>query len=242
MTRTQTSGGGPSANGSWVPEEIIEPLGRLVLKPASRWNVFLVIFLTWCRYGYGEAFLTIGQIADRTKLSPRTVKSAVKGLLELGVIKRIGRAGKFAVDVHQIAANGRVPREPNQPQDGDEHAQGADRRAQHAICGSPKPRCSSSAARKGFTARQQAVIRSTLDEMTELLGSDAADLLLPAQTARTLGLEVGVTLGKAFALLNEGCDARVAHKFTGALFSLRADERIQGTELVADEREIQEPN
>lgn len=82
---------GPHSPGVWLPNDIERALRRLRLKPVSRMSVLLEITFTWCRYGRKEAWLTTAKIADETGWSLRTVKEAVKELLGLGIIKRVGR-------------------------------------------------------------------------------------------------------------------------------------------------------
>jgi hypothetical protein len=87
--------GGQSARGAWVPWDLALAIGRLSLKPPSRWQVFFAVLFPWCRYG--EAWLTIGQIGDRTGLHKRTAQAALSDLIAQGILKRVGRYGKLVV-------------------------------------------------------------------------------------------------------------------------------------------------
>ena len=87
----------PQVPGVWVPQELVIALSRLRLKPPSRMSVLLEIVFTWCRYGRKEAWLEISQIAQATDLCQRTTQSSVSDLIAWGLIRRVGRRGKFVV-------------------------------------------------------------------------------------------------------------------------------------------------
>ena len=90
--------------GAWVPWPAVERVAMLRLRPASRWQVFFLILSTSCRYGGRPAILTVAQIAERTGLGVRTVKSALKGLIDAGHVRRVGRYRKLVVAA-SITAN-----------------------------------------------------------------------------------------------------------------------------------------
>ncbi len=87
----------PSDHGAWVPWAVVERLATIKLRPTSRWQVLLVILLTSCRYGRRDARLSIAEIADRTKLSESTVKSAINDLCKAGLVRRTSRYRRLAV-------------------------------------------------------------------------------------------------------------------------------------------------
>ena len=74
--------------GVWIPREIAVCLPRLTLRPPSRWQVFMVVLLTWCRYGCTEARLSIQDICEATGLARRTVQAALAALISLGLVQR----------------------------------------------------------------------------------------------------------------------------------------------------------
>ena len=87
----------PSKPGAWVPWPVVEQVARLRLRPASRWQVFLLLLCVSCRFGRREARLSVKEIATRTGLSERTVKSALADLAKRGLIRRQGRYRKLVV-------------------------------------------------------------------------------------------------------------------------------------------------
>src|SRR5579859_6066030 len=86
---------GQSEEGAWFPWDLVQALSRLSLRPTSCWQVFIAVLFPWSRYG--EAWLTIGQICERTGLGQRTVQAALSDLIEKGILKRVGRYGKLVV-------------------------------------------------------------------------------------------------------------------------------------------------
>ena len=87
----------PSERGAWLPWSVIEQLVKLRLRPASRWQVLLLLAATSCRYGRKEARRSVEEIADATGLSNRTVKAALADLIEAGFVRRVGRYRKLVV-------------------------------------------------------------------------------------------------------------------------------------------------
>lgn len=83
--------------GAWVPWPLVERVVRLKLEPPSRWQVFLVVLLTSCRFGGGEARLSVAEIAERTELSERTVRSSLADLARAGLVARPSRYRKLVV-------------------------------------------------------------------------------------------------------------------------------------------------
>jgi hypothetical protein len=83
--------------GAWVPWDVVERVVALRLRPPSRWQVFLVILFTSSRYGRRDARLSVAEIAARTGLSERTVKSAIGELCKAGLVRRTGRYRRLAV-------------------------------------------------------------------------------------------------------------------------------------------------
>ena len=74
--------------GAWIPWSIVEQVAKLRLRPASRWQVFVLILTTSCRYGRKEARLSVKQIAATTGLGERTVKAALADLIAAGHVRR----------------------------------------------------------------------------------------------------------------------------------------------------------
>jgi hypothetical protein len=186
--------------------------------------VFLAVLFIWCRYGRKEAWLTAGKIAELTGLSERTVKAAIKDLVAIGVIRRIGRAGKFEVIL------------PPQPAGPPTVIDGEDKVALPTCtgdCPSPNSTFSSSLdkERVGLAKKQVVAIERTLASASVLLGDDAGALPLLAETAHALGLPRGLSFHGAFERLRYGCNVQTAHCFTGAVLSLHNAERIQGKDL-----------
>lgn len=89
----------PNNPGAWIPWDVVLQLPGLKLSPPSRWQVFLAVLFTSCRYGQRDALLTVLEIANRTGLSERTVKNAIGDLVACGAIRRTARRGRFAVNL-----------------------------------------------------------------------------------------------------------------------------------------------
>jgi Helix-turn-helix domain len=209
--------------GAWVPWRLVERLCRLELRPPSVQRVLLAIVLTACRYGGWEARLGVDDLAQRTGLSPRTVKSALALLISRGFISRQGRYRRLVVNLLPESepageAPELAPRTCKQP------------------CPSPisievSSITSEMKAPSIFSPRQQAVIDGVLTEATELLGSDAGCLILPEDQASQLGLTPGITYQEARRFVAQGGNRRLARDFVKAILSLRHDWRVQGDEL-----------
>lgn len=90
MSRTKAFG-----SGSWLPWDVMLQVVKLRLRPASRWQVYLVILLTSCRYGSRDAILTTADLALRTGLSERTVKDAIRDLVAKKLVRRTSRYRKL---------------------------------------------------------------------------------------------------------------------------------------------------
>jgi len=216
--------------GAWVPWSIAEQLPRLNLKPASHWQVFLVVLLTWCRYGCGEARLGVRDIADMTGLSTRTVQTAVSKLIAIGLLKRLGRYRRLAVDMDVLRdlAGDRGAIAPHTHK-----KSGAGRSASKLA--SPKgnkdcvsPICINVFNKESnepsiFTSRQLAAIQGIFADASELLDQDSTQLPLAKNVAEALGLAPGTSYAAAFASIRREGDAAQAHRFTGAVFALRND-------------------
>jgi hypothetical protein len=86
---TRTGPGGKP--GAWLPWPMAEALCHLTLHPPSRWQVLVAVLVTSCRYGGGEARLGVDDLAGLTGLAPRTVKGALKDLIDRGLVRRVGR-------------------------------------------------------------------------------------------------------------------------------------------------------
>ena len=94
----------PKTPGAWVPWPGVEALCRLKLKPSSHWQVLLAVYLTSMRYGGREAKLSIAGIARMTGLAERTVKGAVAALVKEKLVVRVGRYGRFKVNLTAAAS------------------------------------------------------------------------------------------------------------------------------------------
>jgi hypothetical protein len=208
--------------------ELAESLVRLRLRPASRWNILLVVLFQWCRYGQKEAWLMVRQIAARTKLSERTVETALADLIKLGILRRVGRRGKLVV-VPEALTIGTGNNDPRRDDDGPH-----DRRHRDLPNGDPSRGPSRPAPvnreKAAFTPKQRKVIENCFAEASELLGEDARDLLLSDHVANKVGVQTPVTYGDAYTLLDRG-GCGPPYEFVAAVLELRNDERVQGREL-----------
>ena len=215
-------------SGAWVPWPLTQSVWRLDLRPPSRWKVFLVILFTWCRYGRKEAWLTVQKIAKDSNLSERTVKASLKDLFALGVVKRVGRAGKFVVMLDDMSKGHSM----GLPQPESEGEDKLARSTGNLTCPSSNSIYSSSVKyRTGLTKKQSYAIKTTLAATSELLGNDAGNLPIPAERAQDLGLLCNTSYHEALVRLENDCDAKTAHKLTAAVLALDSDERVQGREL-----------
>lgn len=228
--------------GAWISWNAIEQLLKIRLRTGSRWQVLLAVVMTWFRYGQITARLSISDISLKTGLSQRTVNNALAELFAFGVIRRTSRYRHFTVELSNVtklidpqnpAALSRVR---------DEEVAGeailVARPLGNHVCASPTTTYvsvsnkKSSVQRKGtFTPRQQDVINDVLKEVSDLLGSPAADLTLPPKVATKLGLPVGTSYGMAMGLIEASDDRQSAGKFVRAMIELRSDPKIQGLEL-----------
>lgn len=96
-----------------VPADVYERVVRLRdLRPASRWQVFLLILLTSCRFGGRPAYLSVADIAAKTGLSARTVKAALADLLAAGLVRRDGRYKRLVVPLLHPPGPPTVPETP----------------------------------------------------------------------------------------------------------------------------------
>jgi hypothetical protein len=77
----------------------IKALCRLSLRRASQWRVFLLVLLVARRKGGDDAYLSIARIARRTGLAERTVKLALRDLLEQGLVTRPNRYRHLRVNL-----------------------------------------------------------------------------------------------------------------------------------------------
>lgn len=86
-----------SGFGAWLPWPVVQRAVKLRLRPASRWQVYLLLLCVSCRFGGKEVRLSVAEIAERTGLSERTVKAALAGLIAAGHVRRLGRYRKLLV-------------------------------------------------------------------------------------------------------------------------------------------------
>lgn len=87
----------PNEYGSWLPWSVVMQAVKFRLRPASRWQVYLLLLCTSCRFGGKEARLSVAEIAAKTGLSERTVKAALADLIAAGHVRRLGRYRKLVV-------------------------------------------------------------------------------------------------------------------------------------------------
>jgi hypothetical protein len=81
-----------------------------------------------------------------------------------------------------------------------------------------------------FTRRQHSVISRVMAEASELLGSEAGNLVIPADFSRRIGLRPGTKYIEAYDRLKVHGSRRQASVFVAAVLALRSDERVQGKE------------
>ena len=87
-------------HGVWLPNDMAEKVYRLQLGPASSWRVFLAVLFTAARFGGRDAFLSAARISEMTGLASRTVKSALKNLIQLGLLTRPARYRHLRVNLN----------------------------------------------------------------------------------------------------------------------------------------------
>jgi predicted DNA-binding transcriptional regulator len=98
--------------GVWIPQSVADALPRLSLQSPSQWRVFMVVLMTWCRYGCQEARLAIRDISKETGLAKRTVQYALKDLIKLGLLRRTGWYKRLAVVAEALPTGQAEPTEP----------------------------------------------------------------------------------------------------------------------------------
>jgi hypothetical protein len=222
---------GQSKHGAWVPWDLALAIGGLSLMPSSRWQVFVAVLFPWCRYG--EAWLTIEQISERTGLSKRTAQAAVSDLITGGLVRRIGRRGKLAVVPEAITTRKRN-NDPRRYDDGPHDRLHRDLRIGdpgNGPSGFPALPAQASGETATFTPKQRAAIEGCFAAASNLLGEDARGLVVPESTAAKLGIASPVTYGRAFRILDQKGNHPARRLFVGAVLKLRYDERVQGREL-----------
>lgn len=235
--------------GAWVPWELAVRLPRLALRPPSRCQVFMTVFLTWCRYGCKEARLGAKDIALITGLSDRTVKSALAALISTGLLRRVGRYKRLAIVADALPREeGKPPPSPVTAVETAESAGGANMlappRCTHA-CTSPT--CIDVSSKKigkgggGFTQRQLTTIQDVMCEIGELLGDDPYALAVPQAFTARLGLPAETTYQMAMEQISTNGTPAMAGKFVAAVLGLRQDPRVQGTELRGGEESDSTP-
>jgi hypothetical protein len=217
---------GKPVHGAWLPWDLALAIGRLNLKPPSRWQVFLAILLPWARFG--EAWLTVGQICERTGLRKRAAQAALSDLIALGVVKRVGRYGRLVVVPEAITTRTRNS-EPRRDDDGlpDRHH---GRRYGDLGRGPSRP-APANREEATFTQKQRKLIGKCFADATELLGEDARRLSVPESVATKLGLEPPVSYGQAYLILERDGRCAACGCFVRAVLDLLTDERVQGREL-----------
>ncbi len=219
--------------GAWVTWELALALPKLAIRPPSRWKVFLAILFVWCRYGRNEAYLTIQQIAEGTCLSKRTVTAALKDLIAQGLVRRIGRCGKLAVNPAAIAAGAIGDEELRQRGNNNNspHIRPEAGRTRDQLAQRTGPTLSDAEAGPSFTSKQVLVIERCFREATELLGFDCRNLTLSNATAMTLELRPTTTFGEAYDELHRQGQPRACRDFVAAVLGLRSDERVCGRDI-----------
>ena len=228
-------------NGSWLPLTVAECLPRLRLRPSSRSQVFLAVLIVWCRFGCGEARLSILDISTMTGLAPGTVKGALADLLARGLLKRLGRYKRLAVDVKALRMRAGPPATASSAASTSGGRSGGKGmrvppRDTQGITSPTSSYVSVSKKDKGrsrFTPKQVATIRDVMVEARGLLGSDPYALEISPASVAPLGVPIGTTFGTAMRALAAGGTGYQRGKFVAAVLGLRQDPRIQGTELTA---------
>lgn len=234
--------GAANGVGAWVPWEVAEAVMRLGLKPASHWQVFMAIVFTWCRYGQGEARLTVAGLAEQTGLGTRTVQAAITNLIERKLVARIGRYGRLCVTVpvgKNAPGSADIPALPEQaPSPRRRAIMSALPKRTHA-CASPTVYMFSSLVDVGkgsFTQKQRDLVADIFAEASGLLGSDVGGLVLDGRHAEALGLPAASTYSDAIQAVTRVEDKALTRDFVKAVIALRRDDRVQGTLLISAER------
>jgi hypothetical protein len=249
--------GSSDGPGAWVPWRQAEALCRLGLTTPSHWRVLLAVSMVAARYGGTVARLGVDDLARMTGLAPRTVKAALAALIARGLVIRVGRYRRLAVDLggDRETSTVVVTPPPNGESGGDgarvdESVRRAGRRGAGACkvapargnltCTSPTSFYVSSLqpTQQGgwgaFSPCQAAIVADVLAEAAELMGPGAVGLTLPAEAATRLGLPPATTYTDARAAVARSGDRSRARDFTAAVLRLRRDERVQGRELGPD--------
>jgi phage replication O-like protein O len=235
--RLSPSGASDNGLGAWVPWQLAEAVIRLDLRPPSRGRVFLAIFFTWCRYGQGEAHLTVSKITEMTGLSKRSVQGAITALIEQELITRIGRNGRIRVTLRKLESDTSGASLPASPRLGQASQRSADISAlptRRQACASPTVFMSSTLVdinTDTFTKKQFAFITDVLREAFELMGSDVGGLIMDDRHTAELRLVAPVTYAEALKAVVTSKNKAMARDFTKAILALRHDERVQGIEL-----------
>ncbi len=201
----------------------------------------MAVLVVWCRYGCGEARLSILDISRTTGLATGTVKGALADLFARGLLKRSGRYKRLVVDVDALVMRAGPPTTasstasttgersgskdmPVPPRD----TQSSTSPTSSYVSVSKKEQESSR-----FTPKQLATIHDVMDDARGLLGDDPYALEIPAAYTAPLDMPIGTTYGTAMRNLEAGGAGQQLGKFVAAVLSLKRDPRIQGTELTA---------
>jgi hypothetical protein len=200
--------------GVWFPQDVVERVSRLRLRPASVFQVLFVVLATQWRYGGNEARLTASKIAEMTGLGYATVKRALAALTSAKLLVRPRPRGCLRVVLDAPVNSETVA--PVRTKQIDPHAN----------VPSVEP-----LRRFGFTAKQQKLIDDVIVEASEILGSDALVLSVPTKIAERLGLKSDISYADALAAVKQSGDKLSARNLVSAVLALRNDDRVQGRDL-----------
>jgi hypothetical protein len=224
--------------GAWLAWPTAAAVCELDLRRPSLWRVFLAVLLTSARYGGREARLSTADLARMTKLAPRTVKGAVAELVNRQHLIRPTRYQRYLVNIPGMYSPPGSGYKPSRPRRGSATRRGADdpapRRCTNA-CTSPTSIYVSSGKREKcagtFSSSQSRLISEVIAEATELFGGEAAQLRMPEELARSIGLSPPISYAGAQIVIERSGNRVMARDYTKAVLLLRRDERVVGRDL-----------
>ena len=182
---------------AWIPWELARQLPYIQLREASTWQVFLLVFTTWCRHGREQAWLSIEEISQATGLPRFTVTTARAELISLGLLEKTANCRGLAVNADALQQIAGTQSE------------------------TPNSSLASNTREAVFTARQLDLIDRLMQEIRELLVVEPAELFVPPFVAASIGVPEGSTYWQAFCEIQANGNPIMAHKFTSAVIALR---------------------
>ena len=189
------------------------------------------------RYGGTEAQLSIKAIASKTRLSDRTVQSALTSLIRQGVISREGRCCRLRIHLDAIVRGPGSACTSALPGTEKVTAGSANtfaRRKRKQACASPTSLYSLDLKEGNascFSPKQLKLIADVMADATDLLGIDASQLSVLDDHLTRLGMHPPVSYAEAFARVTSSGERRKARDYVRAVLHLKTDERVQGQEL-----------